>query len=145
ERAILTRVITRFLLHLYDHMPSLARRRSTRVMTGYGKRWFSGFVLLLISTAGVLIALQGWKSRVPVFDLVPHMEDARQFVLSATVPKKGILTSLASYTPPGTTWLLVPGVYLVDEPRLYESIGTATLYLGTVVGIFILARGWFGD
>ena len=87
------------------------------VMIGYGKRWFYGFVLLLISTAGILIALQGWKSRVPLFDLVPHMEDARQFVLSATVPKKGILTSLASYTPPGTTWLLVPGVYLVDEPE----------------------------
>jgi len=115
------------------------------MMIGYGKRWFYGFVLLLVSTAGVLIALQGWKSRVPVFDLVFHMEDARQFVLSATVPKKGILTSLASYTPPGTTWLLVPSVYLVDDPRLYESIGTATLYLGTLVGIFILTRGWFGD
>ena len=99
----------------------------------------------MVSTAGVLIALQGWKSRVPEFDLVSHMEDARQFVLSATVPKKGILTSLASYTPPGTTWLLVPACIWSTTQDCISRSERRPFISGQWLASSFSTRGWFGD
>jgi hypothetical protein len=98
----------------------------------------------LIATLGLLLALQGWRSRVPTFDLVPHIDDAQGFIIQGEVPKRGTLTSFASYTPPGTTWLIVPGVYFFRDPRLFQSIGTSVLYVGTLLGIFLLANEYLG-
>jgi hypothetical protein len=84
--------------------------------------------VLLVATTGSLIAFQGWKSKIPDFDLLPYIDDARQFASLGRIPKKGILTSFASYTPPGTAWLIRPGTYLLRDPRLFEFIVSATLY-----------------
>jgi len=100
--------------------------------------------VLLVATAGLLVAFQGWRSRIPFFDLLTYIDDAHQFISAGGVPEKGTLTSFGSYTPPGTTWLILPGVYLFSDPRLSESIGSATLYIGTLVGIFFLARAYLG-
>ena len=102
------------------------------------------FFVLLVATIGVLIAWQGWKSRIPLFDLLPYIDDAEQFISIGRIPEKGTLTSFASYTPPGTTWLILPGMFLLEDPRLFEFIGSVTLYTGTLAGIFVLARDYFG-
>jgi hypothetical protein len=100
--------------------------------------------ILLIGACGLVIAYQGWRSRFISFDMLAPIDEARQFLLSGRIPEKGTLTGFASYTPPGTVWLLLPGMSVFNEPRLYESIGSGILYVGTIVGIFLLARLAFG-
>ncbi len=39
---------------------------------------------------------------------------------------------------------MVPGMLFFDDPRLYESVGSAGLYFGTLIGVFLLARTCFG-
>src|SRR5262245_10637719 len=102
----------------------------------YSIKWLilnPGFFVLLVATTGLLIAFQGWKAKIPFFDLLPYIDDARQFVSLGRIPEKGTLTSFASYTPPGITWLMLPGTYLLSDPRLFESIGSGALYIGTLV------------
>ena len=77
-------------------------------------------------------------------DLIPHIDSAEELLAGGRLPFKGCLSSYASYIPPGITWLLVPGVFLFNDPRLFEYIGSAFLYVGTLIGIFLLARTWCG-
>lgn len=39
---------------------------------------------------------------------------------------------------------MIPGALSFNDPRLFESIGCALLYVGTLVGIFLLARDYLG-
>jgi hypothetical protein len=96
-------------------------------------------VVFLVAVAGILLAWQGWKSRTVLFDLVPHIVDAHALLAHGRLPDRGSLCSFASYIPPGTTWLLLPGVLAFDDPRLFEAVGSSLLYLGTLFGIFLLA------
>ena len=101
-------------------------------------------VVLVITGTGLLFELQGWRTRIPTFDLLPYIDSAHQLITNGRLPDRGTLTSYASYAPPGTAWLMVPGLLLFTDPRLYEYPGSAILYFGTLVGIFLLARAYFG-
>ncbi len=101
-------------------------------------------VISLVSAVGILLALQGWKSRIPTFDILRFIADAHELVMHGQIPDKGTLTSMASYTPPGTTWLIAPGMLLFTDPRLFEYVGSVILYIGTLAGILLLARSCFG-
>lgn len=101
-------------------------------------------IVLAVATLGVVVKAQGWRSRTPTMDSLGYIDGAQQLLTSGIWPDRGILTSFGSYTPPGTTWLMLPGVFLFDDPRLYEFPGSAVLYLGTLLGIFLLARFYFG-
>jgi hypothetical protein len=104
-----------------------------------------GLVLVhVVAVIGMSFAFQGWKSRFLTFDLLPHIQSARELVERGRIPDRGCLSRFGSHIPPGTTWLLAPGLLAFDDPRLYESIGSGILYWGTVVGIFLLARTYFG-
>src|SRR5437870_4477122 len=39
---------------------------------------------------------------------------------------------------------MVPGLVTTKDPRLFEAAGAGILYLGTLAGIFFLARSFFG-
>jgi hypothetical protein len=39
----------------------------------------------------------------------------------------------------------VPGMLVFSDPRLYDLVGRALLYVLTVAGVFLLARSYFGD
>ena len=39
---------------------------------------------------------------------------------------------------------MAPGLFLFTDPRLFEYTGSVSLYIGTVLGIFLLARSYFG-
>jgi 4-amino-4-deoxy-L-arabinose transferase-like glycosyltransferase len=73
------------------------------------------------------------------------MQSAQHLVDRGEVPDKGILTSFVSFTPPGATWLMLPGVLVFHDPRMFEYIGSLGLYVATLVGIFFLARRYFGS
>ncbi len=102
-----------------------------------------GFVLL-VTALSMLLTMQGWKSRVPAFDLLTHMYNAREFIESGTLPQHGDTGSYGSYKPPGTAWLMMPSALLLDDPRLSEYIGTGCLHFATLLGIFLLAWRCFG-
>jgi hypothetical protein len=106
---------------------------------------FSLMIILLVCAMGVSLALQGWRSRIPTFDLLPFIERAHELVVHGSIPDRGGLTSLSSFIPPGIAWLLVPGVLLFRDPRLFEYVAATILYGGTLLGIFLLARNYFGQ
>jgi hypothetical protein len=101
--------------------------------------------LLLISLLGFSLALQGWKGRIPPSDMLPYFDAAERLVTRGEIPTSGALTSYSSFAPPGPSWLIAPGLLLFSEPRLFESVGSAVLYFGTLLGIFLLARLYFGE
>jgi hypothetical protein len=101
-------------------------------------------VVLLVTALGLSLTLRGWKSRIPEFDVLLYIDNAHQFLANGKFPDKGTLTSFGSYAPPGITWLMLPGVFFFPDPRLYEYVGTAIFYSLTLLGIFLLARRFFG-
>ena len=92
--------------------------------------------VLLLACLGVVLILQGWKSRIPRFDMVLSIEATQDLIDRGAFPDKGILTSFGSYTPPGVTWLLLPGVVVFEDHRLFEYVGSVGLFVGTLFGIF---------
>ncbi len=101
-------------------------------------------IVLAVGVVGVVLGLVGWKGHLPTLDDLNSVRDAAAFLESGSLPQKGTLTSAGSYAPPGLTWLYLPGVATFDHPGLFASIGSALLYLGAVVGLFVLARGQLG-
>ena len=104
-----------------------------------------GLAIATIAIVGLALGLQGWRSRSPAIDMVPHITDAVEFVRAGRIPVKGTLSSFGVYTPPGVTWLLVPGVLVWNDPRLFEFAGTSVLHLGTLLGLFLIAQRAFGQ
>src|SRR5919108_5013515 len=102
-----------------------------------------GFVLLITSIS-MLLTTQGWKSRVPAFDLLTYIYGAHEFIESGTLPQHGDTGSYGSYKPPGTAWLMMPSTALLSDPRLAQYVGTAFLHFATLLGIFLLAWRCFG-
>ncbi len=102
-----------------------------------------GFVLI-VWAAGVALTTQGWRGRVPAFDLLTYIHSAHELLASGALPQHGDVGSYGSFKPAGTAWLMVPSTLLLGEPRLSEYIGTAFLHLATVLGLFLLARKYFG-
>src|SRR5215212_7937345 len=100
-------------------------------------------VALLLAVLGVVLILQGWKSRIPNFDMLTTIDAAQQVIDHGRLPDRGVVTSFGSFTPPGLTWLMLPGVALFRDPRLFESAGSLTVYVGTLLGIFLVARRYF--
>jgi Dolichyl-phosphate-mannose-protein mannosyltransferase len=100
--------------------------------------------VLLLAGLGAVLTLQGWKSRIPRFDMVMSIEATQDLIDRGAFPDNGILTSFGSFTPPGVTWLLLPGLVVFQDPRLFEYVGSVGLFVGTLCGIFFLARRYFG-
>ncbi len=103
-------------------------------------------IVFLVATSGMAIALQGWRSRIPdVQDEILAIDGARDLLAHGHIPYRGGITNYSSYFPPGLAWLVVPGLLVFSDPRLFEIPGSALLYVGTLVGIFLLARTYFGS
>jgi hypothetical protein len=100
--------------------------------------------ICLLTITGLSLAYQGWNTRTLNYDLIPHMDDARALIDLGNFPEKGTLTSFGSYTPPGISWLMILGAMSFSDPRFFEFPGCALLYMGTLFGIFLLARHLFG-
>jgi hypothetical protein len=102
-------------------------------------------VVVLAAAIGLALAFQGWRSRIPdAQDWVFDVTSALALVEHARIPEHGTITSYLSYAPPGEAWLYAPGVLLFRDPRLVQFPAHGLLYLGTLAGIFLLARRYFG-
>ena len=100
--------------------------------------------VLLLGAAGWLLALQGWKSRPPAFDMLTYFNNADALVHHGVIPRVGDVSSYGSFSPPGTSWFMALGLFVFHDPRLYEKAGSGLLYVGTLLGVFLLARAAFG-
>lgn len=101
-------------------------------------------LVVLLAAVGILVVLQGWRSRIPNFDMLTTIDAAQELTSSRLLPDHGVLTSFMSFTPPGAAWFMAPGVLLFRDPRLFEYIGSIGLYVGTLFGIFLLTRRYLG-
>jgi hypothetical protein len=101
-------------------------------------------LVLVVALAGVTLALQGWRSWTVDNDLVEYIDAAHALISSGRIPDHGVVTSLGSYAPPGLAWLGVPGALWLPDPQLLDVPGNVLLHLGTLAGIFVLARAVFG-
>jgi len=69
---------------------------------------------------------------------------AHELVQLHRLPAVSSLNSFAAYNPPGGAWLALPGVLFFNDLRLF-GIGSILLYAGTLIGIYLLSRIFFGD
>jgi len=88
-----------------------------------------GLVLVhVVAVVGMLLALQCWRSHIPNIDLVLHIMDEQALLRHGPLPDRGCLNTFASYIPPGATWLLLRGVFLLQRssavriPRQWSSL-----------------------
>jgi hypothetical protein len=78
------------------------------------------------------------------FDHINFIEGAASLSSDGVLPDRGDVSSYWTFATPGTAWLMVPGMLVFRDPRLYESVGSATLFVGTLIGLFLLTRRVFG-
>jgi hypothetical protein len=107
-------------------------------------RNFNIVIVLLIAAVGISLAVQGWNSRSMNFDNSNFIDGADQFLKHGTLPDRGDVSSYWVYATPGPSWLMIPGMLVFADPRLYEVIGSALLFIGTLAGLFLIARKCFG-
>ncbi len=115
----------------------LARMKRREVLYG-------ALIVISVAVVSVALSMQGWRSRIPAFDLLTYHYGIRDFLETGTQLQHGDTGSYGSYKPPGTAWLMLPGVLVFDDPRLTDYLGTALLHLSTLLGLFLLARRLFG-
>ena len=104
-------------------------------------------LLFLLAAAVVLVRTQGWRaSRLNNPDMLPYYAGARALIESGTLPDRGDISSYDSYSPPGTAYLMVPGLLLTRDARLQRVPGDAIVFAGTILLLYlvivpILGRG----
>jgi hypothetical protein len=99
----------------------------------------------VVAAAASAVALQGWKSRVPIFDMVTTIDAAAALAAAGEIPDRGVISSFGSFVPPGAAWLMAPGLWIFDDPRLFDFIGSVSMFVGTLWGIFLLAQRYMGS
>lgn len=77
-------------------------------------------------------------------DMLTFYRGALDLVRSGVLPEKGQLYSYQAYAPPGTAFLIYPGMVLFQDPRLFEIPSTFLLYVGSVVVVFLVGRRILG-
>lgn len=100
-------------------------------------------VALIVAGLALALALQGWRSRLPL-EWLAYIDGAHALLSQGQLPDHGHATSYRSFAPPGGAWLMTPGVWLFADPRLSGIPGGALLHVGTLIGVFLLARACFG-
>jgi hypothetical protein len=117
-----------------DRTSHIERRQST-----YGV-----IVVIAISLLAAALTAQGWRSRIPAFDLVPDIHAVHALLATGALPEHGDVGSYGSFAPPGPAWLMLPSTLLFDDPRLSEYVGAGLLHFLSLLGIFLLGRKYFG-
>jgi hypothetical protein len=103
--------------------------------------WVDLFLILAAGTVTLLVHYQGWRSGELVnLDMLPYYYGTRDFLTTGKIPEKGEISSYNSYNPPGTFYLMIPGMLLTGDPRLQTLAGTALLLYGTLIFLYLAAR-----
>ena len=103
------------------------------------------FLVILVGVLAVFLANVGWHGMIPDIDRLVPIYEALDLLETGRLPRVGNVTSLGSHAPPGTAWLILPGLLMFDDPALYDAAGSGILFIGTLIGIFMLARKATGN
>src|SRR5207248_10019948 len=101
-------------------------------------------VVVLVTVTAAVLTLQGWRSRIPTFDLVTDIYRIRDFLATGVLPQHADTNGYGAFSPPGSAWLMLPSALLFDDPRLSEYVGAGLLHFLTILGLFLLGRPYFG-
>jgi hypothetical protein len=77
--------------------------------------------------------------------MLTYYNNAAALVHRGVLPRVGDVSSYGSFSPPGSSWFMALGLLVFNDPRLYEKAGSGLLYIGTLLGVFSLARAVFGS
>ncbi len=101
-------------------------------------------MVLAIGLIAVALKLVGWRENLFGLDRLTQVYDAIAFLKTGKIPVLGNVSSFGSFISPGTTWLLVPGVALFNNPSLIEPPSFMILFIGTLFGIYLLVEPYAG-
>jgi hypothetical protein len=102
--------------------------------------------VLLVAVISTLLAYSNIRDSGPFDgpDTLAHQGNAYELIQKGIVPDHGQGLSYSGYGPPGTSFLFIPGVLLMSDPRAAEVPGAFLLHLGTLLFVLFLVREWFG-
>src|SRR5215470_8716228 len=69
-------------------------------------------IVLAVMTIGMVLTLQGWKSVAPAFDMLTYFNSAETLLKTGAPARYGDVSSYGAFSPPGTTWLMAPGMLI---------------------------------
>ncbi len=103
--------------------------------------WIDLFLIMAVGTFTLLMHFQGWRSgELLNLDMLPYFYGTRDFLATGKIPRQGEISSYGSFNPPGTFFLMAPGMLLTSDPRLQDLAGTALLVYGTLIFLYLAAR-----
>jgi hypothetical protein len=102
--------------------------------------------IVAIAVASSLLMYSGWQEQGPFDspDTLAHQANAVDLLRQGVIPYRGQGLSYSGWGPPGTSFLMLPGVVLMQDPRLAEVPGAFLLHLGTLLFLFLIVRGALG-
>ncbi len=102
--------------------------------------------ILAITLVASLLMYSGWRDHSPFDspDILAHQANAIDLIRHGIIPYRGQGLSYSGWGPPGTSFLMVPGVLLTTDPRLAEVPGAVLLHFGTLLFLFLIVRGSLG-
>jgi hypothetical protein len=111
-------------------------------MTSRSRLEATPLAIVLVATLIVTIVwFQGWKERLlNNLDTIIFYKQAYGLVHGGQIPDHGQIYSYGSYSPPGTAYLIAPGMLISTDPRLYEVPLNILFYVGTVTLTYFLGR-----
>jgi hypothetical protein len=123
-----------------DHHP--AQSRLKKVSSGFRSvLWLDLFIIFAAGALSVFQRYEGWRSRELLnLDMIPYYIGAKEFLSTGTAMEKGELASYDSYNPPGTFYLIIPGMLTISDPRLQNLAGTLLMLYGTLAFLYLAAR-----
>ncbi len=92
-----------------------------------------GWIAAITLIAGLLM-YSGWRDQSPFDspDILAHQANAIDLLRHGEIPYRGQGLSYSGWGPPGTSFLMLPGVLLMSDPRLAEVPGAILLHFGTL-------------
>jgi hypothetical protein len=102
--------------------------------------------IVAITLAASLLMYSGWRDQSPFDspDILAHQGNAIDLLRNGVIPYRGQGLSYSGWGPPGTSYLMVPGVLLMPDPRLAEVPGAVLLHFGTLLFLFLIVRSSLG-
>ncbi len=99
-----------------------------------------------ITLIASLLMYSGWRDQSPFDspDILAHQANAIDLLRHGEIPYRGQGLSYSGWGPPGTSYLMLPGVLLMPDPRLAEVPGAILLHFGTLIFLFLIVRKWLG-
>jgi hypothetical protein len=104
-----------------------------------------GWVILIAAASSLLVYYQ-WREQsfLDGPDVRAHYANALEWIRNGVIPDHGQGLSYSGYGPPGTAYLMLPGVLLGLDPRLADVPGAVLLHFGTLLFVFLIVRETIG-